>query len=1726
MGLLQRLKSFFNKRNIWLTVGTAVALVSVAFLIFVILLPAMKPDEDKDRRNYEREMKLFLDDILVKTLYVDDTVTFDDDYLNANFVLDTLYDDYLIQQGLTGKPYIAFYGWEYENANGETQQILYSNGAWEVPENMNIYASAYYAIVDYKAISIYFKETSTGSNIDVYNPNTDEGNDVFSKLKYPAPIYKTSSGGNLLLDRFDCWILKGDKGETKRKYFPNDVIEFSASIYYQSETVAGNSNHCLFTFEPQFYPSASARNYYLRKIGEGVSSMYESKLEKITPNNPSVATAQNPIVFDGNEFSIYSDSNVIDRAVVYDLTTNEQQVIYSGSKPFSVEGVGSHLHSIVFDVYYKGVLDDRDETLSTKVYFDYGNDFGAEEITANIFDTINLADARDHHMQGYYFYGWLSSVGNSHRIYLQGERFRVPVTPKGKITFTAIWNKNALNFLLDLNGGEWQNEPEMSSMLGFVGDTVRITPTEPVRFGYFLHHWQTDDGESYAPNAEITVGGETRWLTAVWEKQNIILQYTYPVFDDENIKMYNVSVPINTNKKIGETLTLASPRNVIGNYNIYIRYFDFQYWQIGEDLYEQNYNLEFSFEFMESLVQTNVATFDKLNFYIKIDSRQQSSIVKITAHIQNPNDSAFTDETAEIFAPYWRSFYDVLGEYTYFPGYDLLGWAFSPNGNIKIGPHSLVGPDSPSVEIWPIIEVRKYKILYADNSYSDPNVYYFYNNFDGLNYLYPLPNNNVNAFYGWSLESDYGWSPGIETYEYEGDPDYKYERETMVYVSKLEADAKTIGIDFQKDVDGFYKIRLYPIFSVSEVRLNYDEMYFEPVPLRNSKPTFSPNYLGGVTVGDMQEQYLNYGIKTLDDARTGFITPSGKTFIGWYAEQVSHIGDARFTKKFNSQFNPGFSVTGEKKIWFAGDYLPSINYSVKFIPVYLEDLDNPEDILYISENVVEPIIFNGHHIVFAANAPEITLAPGVLHADNVKDLYLPDNVNLSANPMGVNDTRATIGKSQLMRFIVSRSSASFVRSSNYLIDVNNGKLIAFPSACDTFDPAGISSVIARAFVNISGLADLDLTGIGTVEDNAIFHSSSLQTIKTPNYHAVSGFQINLESINGKGGEIVDGGMLVYVLNNFEEMYVDLTDGIVGVNNYALSGIADMEHVLGIKNETLNIILRNQHFGGAQYVHDIPIFVASEEALSSYNRDAGVGTAQMFTKTITFLLDEKDPNDESDDLVYTCSVNFNDNILYFEPENEDDNFKEPIDKKWFVFYEWDNEDNLILEENGLKITRENDDYLISGATFIASWDATPIQFYGSSNGIDYDIELCKDIYLLQPGVGAVGKTIDDLSLNEDQTLSVYLPAVADEYDGNTEKQFIYWTALPNDEGQIYFPDGKSSISTSRVPTKEQIKHGTSPRKFYAVYDNKITANVGVTLSTGTAQMIDTNTSMTSISIPFAVFNDKYFGALNGGYMVRVANIADDGFKSLENTTDLETIYVGGGISRIGKSAFENVSAKNVIFGEKSYKNFGLIIGENAFSKNYKVEDITLPERLKEIHKEAFLENKKLESVLYAGTLLDYVGDFAFKDCLLLESNEIIRDGGSNLRGTFGDGVFMNTNMPDDIIYSGILKYAGEGGVSPQITINAGIIQIAPYAFSGNSFLTGIKITSVSTNVKQFAFDGVGGQLNNIDVRTIPPTNFDTGAFDGLPATVKILVKENERAWKDKFGGIQGQFEVVE
>ena len=718
--------------------------------------------------------------------------------------------------------------------------------------------------------------------------------------------------------------------------------------------------------------------------------------------------------------------------------------------------------------------------INVTVKFNFGEDLyllpnynhkDAEEVSfaSKIGNDFEILTCEKYMKKNYIFIGWQIEGDDSGRLYSAGERFTVPNYPSyqqsAEIKFVAVWHLQRLLFDFDFNGGSWNNEagPDFTKMKGAYGKSVHIVNEEPVRFGYDFIGWTLENNtEIMRPGDLIKVGTRIQTLHAHWTPRRL-KAILYVKDANGNDKEFRIITEDNHGQPLlsegTNTIQLPPYANVL-----YI----FHGWQIGGQAINSNtltLSIPVLLQLDTALKKDSEGYFIEVPIYASLTKYSINVEYNVMIGLSNGSSidlSEYVDvenfETSLTRGTRFSDYYPFNCDRTTFDtlGHPFVGWKYLDDvgTSIEINSETLV-PENPEIKhitIYGSLDStinKKFEIHYYDHEknhivkgeenkgYGDGNIRLLNYNDSAIN-IQPVVV-DWGAFVGWALEPDTKVGNPKVIFDvfnyrenYNDDPWLKLSNQNNTRYGTQDS-PYLVNIDrYAEHIDGLrHQLKLYAVYALDAVTISYG--FFEdsnnPTSYRIETldfPVYTNNYdkarYGGKTVGYDSEDFAEYGLSVLDDY--GIIEEPGQNFIGWRVVPNSLTG---VSDEIKNQFT--------NKIWFPGEYLPSIDFNFRFDPIFVltsnqvQTVDvngrkysvlslRTSDIVGKKANynkavdvVALPrgnytiqqggIVINSDrevHVVVPAKG-NITLEPRAIQCNTIREFYVSDNLTITGSPV-------------------------------------------------------------------------------------------------------------------------------------------------------------------------------------------------------------------------------------------------------------------------------------------------------------------------------------------------------------------------------------------------------------------------------------------------------------------------------------------------------------------------------------------------------------------------------------------------------------------------------------------------------------------------------------------------------------------------------------------------------
>ena len=183
------------------------------------------------------------------------------------------------------------------------------------------------------------------------------------------------------------------------------------------------------------------------------------------------------------------------------------------------------------------------------------------------------------------------------------------------------------------------------------------------------------------------------------------------------------------------------------------------------------------------------------------------------------------------------------------------------------------------------------------------------------------------------------------------------------------------------------------------------------------------------------------------------------------------------------------------------------------------------------------------------------------------------------------------------------------------------------------------------------------------------------------------------------------------------------------------------------------------------------------------------------------------------------------------------------------------------------------------------------------------------------------------------------------------------------------------------------------------------------------------------------------------------------------SDIQTVIIEDGITRIGEHAFTYCSAMHSVSIPDSVTE----IGAEAFAGCSSLESVTIPDGVTKIGSAAFESCGSLKSVTIPSSVTT-IGEWAFFGCDSLESVTIPGSVTEIGDWAFSDcGSLKSVTIPDSVTTIGEQAFSGCDSLE-SVTIPGSVTEIGDWAFSDCVFLKSVTIPDSVTTIGECAFSG--------------------------------------------------------
>ncbi|MBO5229210.1 MAG: leucine-rich repeat protein [Clostridia bacterium] len=963
------------------------------------------------------------------------------------------------------------------------------------------YRTTFTALLEYRTLDIQFYDKDanrhnrslkvnlgeTGITMPAYQ-NVDNPDVQFSHWEIQAGKNKN------FIDATKYPELKANLGLIKTRYEAGEVIDMIDPLWYYLGngiiSLDGASDNLVVTLTVRavYWDDESVYHYSIQPFTDLDSGTTYTNFADVSYNNLSFET---PVAFeDGSIWFHYNDR--ILSYTFYDHKGVYHEITAAKLKANTDIGLSIGFETIYLDqtVYFNEnwaitiAVNYQTSGTNVTVKFNYGSDIYSlpncrhyekpvvNTYTRKIGNSFVLLTGENYMKYDQIFTGWKLVGDESGRLYCAGEWFTIPnfdtSSQRAVLEFEAVWHWQRLLFSFDFMGGQWENdvEPDFTLMKGAYGNHIQIIKDVPVRFGYDFIGWTlenksfTDESELFQPNDDIVVGTKIQTLYAQWKPRRLrVLFYTRDITDKPALIVDPViKQPTGDRLYSGGYVKLPYVQNT--------NWSTFNGWQIGNNIVLANNELQLT-TLVLSQLETNLAVDeDGYILEVRIYANQTkhttnvnydlqvviNDLESVTLNLDNSQLATVLTQGDYFYDYYPFSVAKTNGNYAAFDtnGRRFLGWSYQVAGEdlVAIDENTTVPVGKRNITVYGhLSEVKIVTVEYYDLSgylFSKDDDVYTYGAIIpllGRDDLDPsiIENDSWGTFVGWALEPDHeSGNPEIIYDAYYNDNPL-LQLANKVDTTILDSMPYFVNIDRYavRHNENNYKLKLYAVYATDYATIIYDYLKYtnqNGTDYNNTElkfPVYSNgNYnktaLGGSTVGYDSPLFVDYGISVLDDSTLAVY--SGTNFIGWKA-------------KLSDGVNPAIKEYFENKIWFPGEYLPSVDFDVEFEPIREQCSDEVVEIsvgkrvyrVLLLKKGTDNINFNGSvdivafprgtytlkrdsvvinsdrevHIVLPSNAESvITLEPMAIQCNTIKEFYVGENLLVSGTPVYGDDFQA------------------------------------------------------------------------------------------------------------------------------------------------------------------------------------------------------------------------------------------------------------------------------------------------------------------------------------------------------------------------------------------------------------------------------------------------------------------------------------------------------------------------------------------------------------------------------------------------------------------------------------------------------------------------------------------------------------------------------------------------
>jgi len=1085
-------------------------------------------------------------------------------YLNSN----NTYNDLLYTQDASGVSGTWVWVQRDENSNVVSETQISETNKFYPPN----YRTTFTALLDYRIVNIQLYDSGAHNSYD----NTYSfqlGTEGVTLPVYTNNATAHFSHWEIQEDHLKSYINADEQPElaamvnnVKKRYAAGETLTIDPLWYYYGKTLMplGTKDAGLVVvlkFNAVYWDDESVYHYSVQPFTDLDSGTTYQNFGNVRDNDLSV---ENPVAYDevGNCFWLYYDPQILsyafyDHKGVYHVFTTDQL------RETRAITIGDTMTLLDEEIYFKDewginvMVNYQTSAKNITVKFEYGDDLYllpnyrhyenvvTDTLTARIGSSFEIWTGEKYMKTNYIFTGWQIVGDESGRIYYAGEKFTIPnfdtENESTVIEFVAVWHLQRLLFDFDFDGGSWATEegPDFTLMKGAYGDRVRIVSDVPVKFGYDFVGWTLEDGTEYLqPNDYIWVGTKFQTLHAHWVPMRLNVTF-YVRYDADGNWAARANFRTDVNDETlysGGTVQLP---DIPVNAN---RYYISNGWQIGNyviDNTQSQYVLTTNvLSQLETVVREDAEGLI-LNVHIYASQTKRTLNVNYDFMV-NTIDMSYNVSTADLATvlPQGDFFYDYYpfsvartnGSYDVFDtnGRQFISWSYTTDGStyISIDADTRVPAGVSQITvIGSLSESKSISVEYYDNNAnfltSDNNGTIGQYNFGSMIELKNYGDLNIpneidgwGTFVGWSFEPDYkAGNPKTiyDVYYYTGEHGGVNPYLQLSNQNNTTSTPYTINVDgYAEQVTGLnYTLRLYAVYANDYATIEYSQKN-EATALKLpvfSNGDYAHSTIGGRTVGYDSADFAAQGVAVLDDS--DLMWSSAWNFIGWEAVLPDGVSDEIKAQLAN-------------KIWFPGEYLPSVDFGFTFNPLHVVKSNQVQEVTVGNRTyrvlallsgtskvnytgsvdiVALPrgdytvkqgnIIINSDREVHVLVPSEgnITLEPRAIQCNTIKEFYVGENLTITGSPVvGDNFQAYRVQKGyrilnddgSISAIVNASAKYSFAASmSGLLVSADETVLYGVPSHT-TMTTASLLNFINQSVTEIVGYALSDLNNMTTI----------------------------------------------------------------------------------------------------------------------------------------------------------------------------------------------------------------------------------------------------------------------------------------------------------------------------------------------------------------------------------------------------------------------------------------------------------------------------------------------------------------------------------------------------------------------------------------------------------------------------------------------------------------------